>query len=221
MRALQESGDAKMDLRQALRATAAALAIATAVAPTALAAEPVVVSPSMVHPLLSSDQRVRALALSNVSTAVAAASKDDFARPTAGAFYGKLEAKLAEKRDAPQTVIAPDGALVGHLSIVGIVPPTGMDTVPVGICVQKGVPNAKGELEHTVLGTFQLMADGKVVPQVWTGAKVGGTDPATGKFNAACAPYRASYIDFINKASELSHGVPPAAPTDKVAPVKN
>ena len=205
----------------ALQATAAALAI-SAVAPHAVAADQPQVNstPSQVHPLLAAKQR--ALALSNISTTVADVSKDGAAGPYARSFHAKLEEVLRQQnRDKPRTVIAPDNALVGQLSIVGIVPPTGMDTVPVGICVQKGVPNAKGELEHTVLGTFQLMPDGKVVPQVWTGAKVGSTDRATGKFDAACAPYRASYIDFINKASELSQGVPPTPPTDTVAPVKN
>lgn len=137
-----------------------------------------------------------------LSKAVPEIAKTDSAGFRVTAFYGELERVLSENREKPRTVVYPNNPIIGQLSIFAIVPPTGMESMPIGVCLQQGiVPAGKNDADmlHTNIGTLQIQPDGKIVPQSWNGVKVGGND-ASGKFQAACAPYRSAYIQFINEA---------------------
>lgn len=186
-----------MALKDHLHSGIAALAVA-AVAPCSFAAGDA--SPAQVHPLLSGVAFVKHVG--GVSEAMAKASGDESARVTARGFVGELHKVLKETREKPRTVVYPKDAVVGQLSVVAVVPPTGMETVPIGVCLQQGVKavvNGKDDVVHTNIGTLEVLPDGTVVPQVWNGVKTGGE--VDGKFQAACAPYRAARIQWINEAA--------------------
>jgi hypothetical protein len=190
-----------MTLTNYLRSGVAALALA-AVMPSAVGADQAVPSPSSVHPLLTAPAtNAYKFALSDT---VAKVTQDDGARLRTRGFIVELENVLKEQRDKPRTVIYPKDAVIGQLSMVAVVPPTGMERTPIGVCLQQGLKVAgKEELVHTNIGTLQIEPTGKVVTQAWAGAKIGTTDP-TGKFQAACAPYRTAYIQFINENSKMA-----------------
>jgi hypothetical protein len=130
---------------------------------------------------------------------MAKASGDESARLTASGFIVELDKVLKETRDKPRTVVYPKDAVVGELSAVAVVPPTGMERVPIGVCLQQGVKEpGKDDVVHTNIGTFQIQPDGIVASQVWNGVKTGGE--VNGKFQAAYAPWRAAYLQFIQDA---------------------
>jgi hypothetical protein len=46
---------------------------------------------------------------------------------------------------------------------------------------------------------LQIASDGSVAPHLWTGERIGAE--VDGKLQAACAPYRAGYIEYIQSAA--------------------
>ncbi|WP_326533223.1 hypothetical protein [Pseudorhodoferax sp.] len=109
-----------------------------------------------------------------------------------------LRKTLAQQREGIRTIVVPERPIAGQLSVVAIVPPSAKPGVPIGVCLQQGVQDADGQLVHTNLGTLQIARDGSVTPQPWDGERLGAE--VDGKFQAACAPYRAGYIQTIQDA---------------------
>lgn len=185
-----------MTLTNYLRSGVAALAVA-AVVPAPLSAQ--TISPSTAHPLLSLSGDDYAVFVGNVGKTMSTLSQNEGASTRAGGFITALQAALKENRDKPRTLVYPNNPILGQLSVVAVLPPTEMKDMPIGVCLQEGIKApGKDELVHTNVGTFQIKPDGSVVTQAWNGVKVGGND-ASGKFQAACAPYRSAYIQYINE----------------------
>ncbi len=177
-------------MRRALRyAVLACAAACTLPAPQALA--------QAAHPLLSPPAALRypqELASEMQRIAGGTAAQD-----RARALVAALQKTLAQQRDGIRTIVVPERPIAGQLSAVAIVPPSSKPGVPIGVCLQQGVVGADGEMVHTNLGMLQIARDGAVAPQPWSGERAGAE--VDGKLQAACAPYRADYIQTIQSAS--------------------
>ncbi|HVR49105.1 MAG TPA: hypothetical protein VMS38_05165 [Pseudorhodoferax sp.] len=149
------------------------------------------------HPLLSSPAAQRypqELAKEMQRIAGGAAAQD-----RAHNLVAALQKTLAQPREGIRTLVVPDRPIAGQLSVVAIVPPSSKPRMPIGVCLQQGVVADDGQMVHTNLGTLQIAPDGAVTPQAWEGEHLGGE--VNGKLQAACAPYRADYIQTIQGAS--------------------
>lgn len=190
-----------MTLSNYLRSGVAALAIAAVLPSTANANDP------SIHPLLA--PAAGNIVAPTFAKAVVAATGNELDSAHAGKFLKELFQVISVPASKPRPVITPKDAVVGQLSFVGIVPPN--PNIPIGVCLQQGIKNDKGEMVHTNLGTFQIHPDGRVVSQAWNGVKVGGE--VNGKFQAACIPYFRDYVAFINKEAARMAATQPEAPT--------
>lgn len=110
-----------------------------------------------------------------------------------------LAKNLAQQREGIRTLVVPERPIAGQLSTVAILPPSSKPGVPIGVCLQQGVVGDEGQMTHTNLGMLQIASDGSVAPHLWTGERVGAE--VDGKLQAACAPYRAGYIEYIRSAA--------------------
>ncbi|MGC3987023.1 MAG: hypothetical protein QM777_21055 [Pseudorhodoferax sp.] len=110
-----------------------------------------------------------------------------------------LAKSLAQPREGIRTLVVPERPIAGQLSAVAILPPSSKPHVPVGVCLQQGVVGDDGQMTHTNIGMLQIASDGAVAPHLWTGERVGAE--VDGKLQAACAPYRAGYIEYIRSAA--------------------
>lgn len=121
------------------------------------------------------------------------------AQERAKALVAALQKNLSQPREGIRTVVVPERPIAGQLSAVAIVPPSSKPGVPIGICLQQGVLADDGRMVHTNLGSLQIARDGSVAPHLWNGEHVGAE--VDGKLQAACAPYRADYIQYIQSAA--------------------
>ena len=110
-----------------------------------------------------------------------------------------LAKSLAQPREGIRTLVVPERPIAGQLSAVAILPPSSKPGVPIGVCLQQGVVGDDGQMVHTNIGMLQIASDGSVAPHLWTGERVGAE--VDGKLQAACAPYRAGYIEYIRSAA--------------------
>lgn len=158
---------------------------------------PLALAQATPHPLLvepAASTAARALA-----DAVEGIAGGEAARDRARGLIAALHKALAQPATGIRTLVYPPRPIAGQLSVVAIVPPGNKPGVPIGICLQQGVQGEDDELVHTNIGTLQIAPDGSVAPHLWTGNHVGGA--VDGKFQAACAPYRADYIEYIQNAA--------------------
>ncbi|RCW75525.1 hypothetical protein [Pseudorhodoferax soli] len=149
------------------------------------------------HPLLSppAAQRYPGELAKEMQRIAAGSTAQDRARQLVAA----LAKSLAQQRDGIRTLVVPERPIAGQLSAVAIVPPSSKPQVPIGVCLQQGVVADDGQMTHTNIGMLQIASDGSVAPHLWTGERVGAE--VDGKLQAACAPYRAGYIEYISSAA--------------------
>jgi len=149
------------------------------------------------HPLLSppAAQRYPGELAKEMQRIAAGSTAQDRARQLVAA----LAKSLAQQREGIRTLVVPERPIAGQLSAVAIVPPSSKPHVPIGVCLQQGVVADDGQMTHTNIGMLQIASDGSVAPHLWTGERVGAE--VDGKLQAACAPYRAGYIEYISSAA--------------------
>lgn len=149
------------------------------------------------HPLLSppAAQRYPGELAKEMQRIAAGSTAQERARQLVAA----LAKSLAQQREGIRTLVVPERPIAGQLSAVAIVPPSSKPQVPIGVCLQQGVVADDGQMTHTNIGMLQIASDGSVAPHLWTGERVGAE--VDGKLQAACAPYRAGYIEYIRSAA--------------------
>jgi hypothetical protein len=121
------------------------------------------------------------------------------AQERARQLVAALAKSLAQPREGIRTLVVPERPIAGQLSAVAIVPPSSKPGVPIGVCLQQGIVGEDGQMTHTNIGMLQIASSGSVAPHLWTGERVGAE--VDGKLQAACAPYRAGYITYIQSAA--------------------
>jgi len=121
------------------------------------------------------------------------------AQERARQLVAALAKSLAQPREGIRTLVIPERPIAGQLSAVAIVPPSSKPGVPIGVCLQQGIVGEDGQMTHTNIGMLQIASSGSVAPHLWTGERVGAE--VDGKLQAACAPYRAGYITYIQSAA--------------------
>jgi hypothetical protein len=165
-----------------LRRLAATTAVAIAFSPLANAAG------------LISDDAAIVSARANLSITLAKTTGDDMARLRSGGFMAALEKALEAPSEKTRVVDYPKPAVVERLRITAVVPPKGMEALPIPVCAEQN---------NKVLGTWNITAKGDVIPAPWSGAMVSDTPTS-----AACKAFVFAARDEINQ--KLTAPVPTA-----------
>lgn len=134
------------------------------------------------------------------SATLAQAAGADEARLRARGFMVELEKALAAPIEKTQTVVYPKENSTNMLVVAAIVPPKGLEALPIPVCAQQ---------HGKVLGTWNITAKGEVLPRPAILNPEGST-------KAACAAFITAAREEINQA--VASGTPAQPPpADKVA----
>lgn len=151
-----------MTTNNTLRQLAASTAVAMAFSPMAQAAD------SSVHPILNPATGATAYS-ARLSIELVKAAGNDMASLRAKGFVVELEAALKEPSEKTRIVVYPKDNSTNMLVVAAVVPPKGMEQLPIPVCAQQfGRP----------LAAWNITAKGDVVPRPVLLNPEGSTRPA-------------------------------------------
>lgn len=137
------------------------------------------------------------------SIALAKATGDDMARGRAGGFMVELEKALTEPSDKTRIVDYPLRANAELLRITAVVPPKGLEALPIPVCAEQ---------HNKVVGVWNISAKGEVVTVPWTGLR-----QSESPTSAACKQFIVAARTDINQRLAQTQPTPQPAQPPPVA----